>query len=108
MQYRKTFKAMFIKLWKDAHESSPCGHWAAGQEAAHIRWHRTHSEAAATRFLAAVVVRFARQSSRGAEGSGCIEGARFVGSKGRRRGVAGRWVGLAEEVPGEEPSTQFL
>lgn len=71
-----------------------------GQVAAHIRWYRTHSEAAATRCLAAVVMRFGHQSSRGAEGSGCIEGAHFAGSKGRRREVVDRWVGLAEEVRG--------
>lgn len=80
----------------------------AGQEAAHIRGHRTHSEAVATRCLAAVVVRFAPQSSHDAEGSGCIAGAHFADSKGHHREVAGRWVGLVEEDPGEEPSSQFL
>lgn len=77
------------------------------QEAAHIRGHRTHSEAAATRCLA-VVVGFAHQSSHDAGGSGCIVGAHFADSKDRRREVAGRLVGLAEEVPEEEPSTRFL
>lgn len=109
MQYRKTFKAMVIKLLKRCGKFSPCCHWAAGQEVAHIRGHRTHSEAAATRCLAAVVVvRFAHQSSHDAEGSGCIVGAHFAGSKGHHREVVGRWVGLAEEDPGEEPSTRFL
>lgn len=108
MQYRKTFKAMVIKLWKRCVKFSPCCHWAAGQGAAHIRGHRTHSEAVATRCLAAVVVHFAHQSSHDAEGSGCIVGAHFAGSKGHHREVAGRRVGLAEEDPGEEPSTRFL
>ena len=76
--------------------------------AVHIRWYRTHSEAAATRCPVAVVMHFAHQSSRGAEDSGCIEAAHYTGSRDHRREVVVKWVGLAEGARGEEPSIRFL